>query len=232
MRHLSYLLLREGPEPQTTALFRAIAEVELPRRFWDVGANFGYYSWLLGSRLPALEVVLFEPDPINVELIEATIARAGGPFSLHAVAASSAAGTAEFAVDRVSGATGTLERAEDSFGAQQWGVDVTTIRVPTVRLDDVEAAGPVDLLKLDVEGHEEQVLAGAHRLLTDDRPVVVFETFDGASPVFELLGRHEYEIRGSESAGLALETENFLALPRERRAELDRLYAAWRRELA
>lgn len=232
MRHLSYLLLREGPEPQTAALFRAIAAVGRPRTFWDVGANFGYYSWLLGSRLPELEAVLFEPDPVNVELIEATIGRAGPRFSLHAVAASSTAATAEFAVDRVSGATGTLERAQDSFGAQHWGVEVTTIQVPTVRLDDVEARRPVDLLKLDVEGHEEQALAGAERLLAEDRPVVVFEAFDGASPVFEQLAGHGYVVCGSGRAGLALEDENHLALPREREAELDELAAAWRRELS
>ncbi len=33
------------------------------RSFWDVGANIGYYSWLLKSATPDLNVVLFEHFP-------------------------------------------------------------------------------------------------------------------------------------------------------------------------
>jgi len=45
------------------------------RSFWDVGANIGYYSWLLKSATPDLNVVLFEAFPPNADLIRATLSR-------------------------------------------------------------------------------------------------------------------------------------------------------------
>lgn len=45
------------------------------RSFWDVGANFGFYSWLLKSSDPSLKTVLIEPLPKNAGLIRKTIER-------------------------------------------------------------------------------------------------------------------------------------------------------------
>ena len=54
----------------------------------------------------------------------------------------------------------------------------------TIRtLDDVVAAEgwtqPVSLLKIDVEGHEPEVLKGAQQVLNRDKPVVLFEVLAG-----------------------------------------------------
>lgn len=46
--------------------------------------------------------------------------------------------------------------------------------VDTVRLDDV-LTGPINLLKIDAEGHEMKVLAGAQRILRQERPPVLVE---------------------------------------------------------
>lgn len=231
MRHASYLVMRESPERGMTTLFCALADVYNPKRFWDVGANFGYYSWLLASRLPDLEVSLFEPDPSNVELIEATIARSGvRSFTLHPVAVSSRDGNADFAVDSVSGATGTLERPSSSFATSNWGVAVASIHVKTVQLDSFAGERPVDLLKIDVEGHEEAVFDGASRTLFEDRPIVVFESFRPGSPLFARLNELGYELYDAERAttDLAL-AENFLAVPPKRRPAVDALLAQWKR---
>ena len=53
------------------------------------------------------------------------------------------------------------------------------IRCPKVRLDDLLERGliaPPALIKVDVEGAERQVLAGARRLLEEHQPSVVFES--------------------------------------------------------
>jgi len=42
------------------------------------------------------------------------------------------------------------------------------------RLDDI-VDGPVDLLKIDVEGAEGLVLDGAYRIITEDRPIIIIE---------------------------------------------------------
>lgn len=53
----------------------AIDKLLAPRSYWCVGANIGYYGWLLKSSDPGLRVVMFEPDPANVHLIRATLRR-------------------------------------------------------------------------------------------------------------------------------------------------------------
>lgn len=50
-----------------------------------------------------------------------------------------------------------------------------TVTVPCVALDDVLAGKPVGLLKIDVEGFEEDVLRGATRLIAESRPLIYVE---------------------------------------------------------
>lgn len=235
VRHASYLLIRRTPEPEIVALFRAIADVYRPRVFWDVGANFGYYSWLLKSREPELAVALLEPDTANVELIRATIRRAGLPsVEVHAVAASAEDGEAEFALDPVSGATGSLERPEESFAARHWHLRPRSIAVPTVALDSLRSAAErVELVKIDVEGHEEQVLRGAAALLEEDQPIVVFECFRPNSPVLDRFLDLGYGLFDAERPGDHLtHATNYLALPPLLAGTRVELYDAWRHELA
>jgi FkbM family methyltransferase len=46
--------------------------------------------------------------------------------------------------------------------------------VPTIRLDDLGLTN-VSALKIDVEGHERFVIAGAVRLIRDNRPLIMIE---------------------------------------------------------
>src|SRR5206468_2932020 len=50
-----------------------------------------------------------------------------------------------------------------------------TTTVPLVALDDVNVSGRVRLIKMDVEGAEPQVVRGATRLITRDRPLILSE---------------------------------------------------------
>jgi FkbM family methyltransferase len=42
-------------------------------KFWDVGGNIGYYSFLISSLLPKSEIVAFEPFGKNIDLFKRTI---------------------------------------------------------------------------------------------------------------------------------------------------------------
>ncbi len=79
-RHLRIFCSTAGAEPGIVALFRTLASCLGIRSFWDIGANVGYYSWLVKSLAPSAEIRMFEPEADNVMLIRQTIART--PLSL------------------------------------------------------------------------------------------------------------------------------------------------------
>jgi FkbM family methyltransferase len=132
----------------------------------DVGAHVGYYS-LLASVLAGDggTVWAFEPDPRNFSFLELH-ARINGRSNIRAerAAVSDANGTARFGLGSGSG-TGHL--AEDG-----------ALAVRTIRLDDFCRSHDIRpaAVKIDVEGAEVAVLAGARELLASARPVIFLST--------------------------------------------------------
>jgi len=139
--------------------------------FLDVGANVAPYS-LLATRVPGVRAVAFEPGTLARERAEANIAlnRVGGAVTLVPRAVSERDGAARLSADRW--ATNALVDGTYAGEAEE---------VETVSLDSyVTAAGveQVSLVKVDVEGHEPAVLAGAGALLARDRPALILELND------------------------------------------------------
>lgn len=222
MRHMTYVVDNRAMEPGTVAIFRIVQELARPKAFWDVGANVGFYSWLLMSADPELEAVLFEPDPDNIALVRATVAKAGlERAELVTKAASTEVGTARFVMDPESGTTSHLE----SGGT---GVEGAVVTVETTTLDDELARlGPPDLMKIDVEGAEDMVLAGAHNLLAEHKPVVIIECFDGleSAPMRQLAAAGYAFADGDDPRDPAGTTSNYLCLPRDAGFTLDEVRA-------
>jgi FkbM family methyltransferase len=129
----------------------------------DVGANKGYFSLLAARRvLPGGRVISYEPHPRNLEDIEITI-RANNyhhwivrPFAL-----SAQCGTASFF-------TPGWEEGVSGWGSLDGRTGGPSIEVITTTLAiDLKTLGieQVDLLKMDVQGHELEALQGAIPLL-------------------------------------------------------------------
>ncbi|MER3421385.1 MAG: hypothetical protein C4290_13060 [Chloroflexota bacterium] len=229
VRHAAYLVLPLGQEPCVARLLQAACAVFTPRAFWDVGANFGYYTWLLKARYPDLRVVMVEPEPANQRLITATLARTPlAGVTLRRYAASDAGGTAPFARDPISGATGTLQQSDEHFARRHWQAPRSFIPVPTRPLDEERSThGPVGLLKIDVEGHEERVLHGARQILARDRPVIVLECFHAGLPAAEALRQWRYRVLDAERLTTPDDrTVHVLGLPAEQAGRLSDL-ARW-----
>jgi FkbM family methyltransferase len=140
--------------------------------FYDVGANNGYVT-LFGAQAVGTDgfVYAFEPVPNNQKAIQRVIDEnklANAKLQMEAV--SSEAGTAELFVGTGSAATPTLL-------GQNGGADGEMLSVPTVSLDEFAAKNRwPNLVKVDVEGAETLVIAGAKTLMTSDRaPVFLIE---------------------------------------------------------
>lgn len=134
-------------------------------KFVDIGANFGYFTCLMGAGIGGSgsgRVWAVEPNPKLLKLLRANalINWSMCPIDIHPVALGAGEGTVQLCVPADRAANGSLTR---SGGAQDQLVDV-----PLRRLDDLVPRGTaIDLVKLDVEGHEYGVLAGARRVIAE-----------------------------------------------------------------
>jgi FkbM family methyltransferase len=140
---------------------------------FDVGANLGIYSFAALAAQPNASVHAFEPtSEIASQLREAAALNNLGKLNVHEVAVSSTNGYAK--LNRCRGEMGTNGGMNYIFGHAEAG---DSDRVPTVRLDDFcDECGidRVDLLKIDVQGHEYEVFVGAERLLRAGRIGLIF----------------------------------------------------------
>jgi FkbM family methyltransferase len=140
----------------------------------DVGANKGSYLWSLSRAAPRGRVVAFEPQPVLATyLAEACKACGLRNVVVEAAGVSREAGVATLAIPG-SGASSPGASFESSVSGSE---PCRLIDVPTICLDDYFAGekARIGAMKIDVEGHEFSVLAGAARLIETHRPTVVLE---------------------------------------------------------
>ena len=128
----------------------------------DAGANVGFFS-LMASR-HAERVVALEPDPINYRVLELNLEiNAIGNVTPLRAALWTADGSVDFSRPAHEGGRSVASTASHiSTEAPQNG---NGVRVEALSLETlVERHGEIDLLKLDIEGAEEQVLPATSAL--------------------------------------------------------------------
>lgn len=133
----------------------------------DVGANRGVYAYVLS--LLAQKVVAFEPIPT---LCDALLASELSNVEVRQVALSSESGEATLHIPSIDGRELDTRASLNTPATEQ---RARTITVPTARLDAIDDLGDVGFVKIDVEGHEMEVLRGATGLLQSQRPNLVVE---------------------------------------------------------
>jgi FkbM family methyltransferase len=138
----------------------------------DVGANIGLTAILLSLHCPQGRVYAFEASPTNVRFLRENLSLNNiGNCVVLDTAVGDREGTVEFYESVFSAGSHV------SNGRRRGAADLCTVVVPVTTLDRV-AEGPhlkgrrVDFIKLDVEGYEPAVLAGAARLCERDRPAI------------------------------------------------------------
>ena len=157
----------------------------------DVGANIGNHSIFIGNFI-ADTVINVEPNPKILPLLEANL-KQNLDAAYHLVPC--ALGESDGFIEFDTGSTENMGKAGSSTTAgEQISVEVRRLDdvVDEVRQRSIEPL-PVQLIKIDVEGMEPKVLAGAERTLTEDRPELFLEAesrreFDTIREVLAPLG--------------------------------------------
>lgn len=150
--------------------FTGFMEVSSDRKtFWDVGALFGIFSLAFSLRSAERRALAFEPNPVSRAKLDECIRL--NPATNIAV------------YDFPLGLPGQMVEFERGF-------HYTAVAGLAVRPDEVDIASKEtmsvdgliergfaqpDLIKIDVEGHEFEVLRGAEKLLVSSKPALALE---------------------------------------------------------
>jgi FkbM family methyltransferase len=138
----------------------------------DIGANIGAFTVPLARLVgPGGLIVAIEPERSNYYALCANVALNNLPWVI----------CLQYCVSDQTGMTRVpdLDRSiSQNFAGLELDQPQTTGNgnlIPVFRLDDLDAASSVTLIKIDVEGMEQRVLQGAVRTIEKDRPFLYVE---------------------------------------------------------
>jgi FkbM family methyltransferase len=213
-----------GHDPEVKSFYeRALASPTPPSVFFDIGCNFGTHSLVFLAN--GVRVVSFEPNPACHPLFLSLCEANGWQPDLRATAVDDRIGTVDLSYPPDETWLGTtIDTVRDDLAI---GHPLAVVTVPTTTLDTFVAESGIipDLLKIDTEGNEYRVLAGARGTMREHRPFVVFESWPHAearSSLSTLFAEVHYVIVDladllvlSPAAFCASARSNFVSVPRE-----------------
>lgn len=166
---------------------------------FDVGANVGNWTALALSLNPDLQIHCFEPSAATFQRLQAR-AFGSGKISRNPFGLSASPGEMTLYLFGEASGTNSLYRRE--------GLSIEQTHTEQIQLDTLDAycqresVTRIDLLKLDVEGHELRVLQGAEHMLSEGRILRIQFEYGGSyidarillKDVFELLSSYRYRL--------------------------------------
>lgn len=162
----------------------------------DVGANIGNHSIYFSRYFR--EVRAFEPHPVTNRILEINANFYSG-ITVHKFALSDRHGRAQL-----------IENPVNLGGSRIADTSSTSIAISLQKLDDLDIdRSRISLIKLDVEGHEANVLRGGLETLQEAMPIVLFEAhaadFEGPMEEVEQLKTLGYRFAWIQPIGTGLE---------------------------
>lgn len=163
------------------------------RTVLDIGANIGLYSLLVALERPHARIHAFEPVQETFDILQEHVHQNKlDKIQAHALALTDHDGRVPMFIPEQSG-----KGAVDASLLRGFRQDAVEVTVAGMRLDSVlERHGivDVDLVKIDAEGAEHLVLAGAQECIARWRPVMMVEILQNADEkrLRDIMGPHGY----------------------------------------
>jgi FkbM family methyltransferase len=165
-------------EPITAMLLQKL--LQPGSTFVDIGANIGIFSLLVCHKQPEVKVIAFEPNPKNFHILKENVAANGfEQITCESIAVSNSDGVAKFFFND-SDMSASLVSDFQSFNTRADWAEVQT-RTLDSYFSQRALTSPV-VMKVDVEGHEEALLDGAHQAIASYKPDLILEVLAGYSP--------------------------------------------------
>jgi FkbM family methyltransferase len=141
----------------------------------DIGANIGYYA-LMELQLigPKGQLIAVEPSPSNLALLKRNLALNGyNGIEVYQLAISDRANRRPFFMSEMSNLNTFHDTGTGSLHLKGGTIDVVTASVP-----EIANGRKIDLIRMDVEGHEVEVLNGLLPAIErgEMTPMIIFET--------------------------------------------------------
>jgi FkbM family methyltransferase len=159
----SSIMTQSAYEPHVTAVLER--EIKPGSTFVDIGANMGWFTLLAAG--VAEQVIAIEPNPTNVQLIyRSLLANHFERVRVVECAVTDRPTLLRLNFLRSNGSVAAID------GASGQAITIVQGQPLDALLADAER---VDVIKMDIEGHEPIALPGMTHSLTRFRPVLVFE---------------------------------------------------------
>ena len=214
--HGSVSFLFGTHEPDLQRIFEHLAQPGMT--FYDVGANVGFYSMIVGRSVgPDGRVIAFEPVSDNARWIEHNTALNG--FA-HVETRREALGNEDGEAPFFISADTQLGKLTSAGAPPPHSAAKVNVRLR--RLDSLLAEGtilPPDLIKIDVEGGEVAVLSGAYHTMQRYRPTLIIDLHATNTSVASILEELKYRPKVLGSARGILDSASdacVIAAPAER----------------
>ncbi|MCM3903814.1 MAG: FkbM family methyltransferase [Pyrinomonadaceae bacterium] len=168
------------------------------RTVFDVGAHAGEFARMIHKILPGVAIISFEPLAEPFERLQRNTGRIPD-FRAFNCALGAETSTQEMHHNEYSQSSSLLAMADLHRESFPFAKRVTDERVEVRRLDDVARdvlAEEEILIKIDVQGYEEEVLLGGEDLIARSRLLIIevsFKTLYEGQPLFDDIYQHVRE---------------------------------------
>ena len=153
-------------EPFGTAILKSILRDDMT--IVEIGANIGYFTLEEDTHVNVRMIVAIEPNPASYELLSQNVCLNDAMANLYNVGISDTDGTLPFYISKHSNISSITPRAD-----YEKKIDVPVMKLDT--LLDREKIEAVDLIRMDIEGHEINALRGMSETLAKHRPWLCLE---------------------------------------------------------